>query len=211
MNSTKTGDKGQKACLIIGPTGSGKTPLGNLLEKKGLRGTSCFHFDFGEELRMIDKSGLAVSPLSKSDLQIIHHSLMTGALLENKNFDIARKILWLFIRREGLITEDVLFLNGLPRHVGQAEDLRELVRVEEVVYLRCRASVIRSRLKHNPAGDRTGRNDDSSDAVEKKMEVFHTRTRPLLDYYQRRKVKVVEFQVSTDTRPEEIREFLEKE
>ncbi len=42
-----------KAILLLGPTGSGKTPLGQALEKKGLAGRRCVHFDFGANLREI--------------------------------------------------------------------------------------------------------------------------------------------------------------
>ena len=39
------------AILLLGPTGSGKTPLGAALEEHGVCGRQCLHFDFGENLR----------------------------------------------------------------------------------------------------------------------------------------------------------------
>ena len=40
-----------KAILLLGPTGSGKSPLGDELEANGLNGRRCLHFDFGRRLR----------------------------------------------------------------------------------------------------------------------------------------------------------------
>ena len=39
------------ALLLLGPTGSGKTPLGDEIERRGLYGRRCLHFDFGASLR----------------------------------------------------------------------------------------------------------------------------------------------------------------
>jgi adenylate kinase family enzyme len=43
----------REAILLLGPTGSGKTPLGQVLERRGLWGHRCSHFDFGDNLREI--------------------------------------------------------------------------------------------------------------------------------------------------------------
>jgi adenylate kinase len=42
-----------QALLLLGPTGSGKTPLGERLERRSLRGRRCHHFDFGASLRAV--------------------------------------------------------------------------------------------------------------------------------------------------------------
>ncbi len=39
--------KKQEAILFLGPTGSGKTPYGELIEWQGLGGRKCAHFYFG--------------------------------------------------------------------------------------------------------------------------------------------------------------------
>jgi len=38
---------GSRAILLIGPTGSGKTPLGDWLQAYGFCGHRCHRFDFG--------------------------------------------------------------------------------------------------------------------------------------------------------------------
>ena len=45
------------AVLILGSTGSGKTPLGEYIEQNGLNGIKCHHFDFGACLRRISGFG----------------------------------------------------------------------------------------------------------------------------------------------------------
>ena len=50
-------DKPQ-AVVLLGPTGSGKTPLGEWLEAKGLGGRRCHHFDFGTRLRRVATGAL---------------------------------------------------------------------------------------------------------------------------------------------------------
>ena len=42
-----------KSMFIIGPTGCGKTPPGNHMEKIGIGKKRCLHFDFGCQLRAI--------------------------------------------------------------------------------------------------------------------------------------------------------------
>ena len=83
------------AVLLIGPTGAGKTPLGQLLEQRGLWGLPCLHFDFGRELRRAagEDSGL----LSEAERELVGRALRTGALLEDEHFPLARKILRQFL------------------------------------------------------------------------------------------------------------------
>ena len=45
-----------KATLILGPTGSGKTPLGNLIEQTHSNNFKYHHFDFGENLRAVSNN-----------------------------------------------------------------------------------------------------------------------------------------------------------
>ena len=67
-----------EAWLIIGPTGSGKTPLGEALELAGWNGRRCLHFDLGEELRRI-AAGRDVPPgLSSGEREVIGRVLRKG-------------------------------------------------------------------------------------------------------------------------------------
>jgi len=44
-----------------------------------------------------------------------------GALLENESFHVALRILDSYISARSVEPDDLLIMNGLPRHIGQAE------------------------------------------------------------------------------------------
>ena len=203
-------DTRHSALLLLGPTGSGKTPLGDYLEKRGLWGRRCFHFDFGANLRRAAGEEAGSSALTEGELKIVHESLATGALLENENFPIAEKILRRFAEARGAGEGDLLALNGLPRHVGQAEDVDGIVDMRAVVVLACDAETARERIRANAGGDREGRADDSPEAVAKKLGIFEERTRPLLDHYRAKRVRVITVPVGAATTAEEAARLLEE-
>jgi adenylate kinase family enzyme len=198
-----------KAALLLGPTASGKTPLGDLLESRGLRGRRCVHFDFGARLRLAAEAGPGFGRLDAADLAVIRRSLETGALLENETFPVAGKIFRAFAQDRALSADVLLVLNGLPRHAGQAGDTASLVRVETVVHLRCDADAVRARIRSNAGGDRTGREDDSPGAVEAKLRLFRERSLPLLDFYRARGAQILTLDVGAQTGAGELYAMLE--
>ena len=205
-----------KALLLLGPTGAGKSPLGDHLEANGFRGRRCFHFDFGAELR----ASVAVrdggggeraegdDALSDSDRAVIRRVLETGALLEDAEFPIARRVFRRFVRERGVGPDDWVALNGLPRHAGQALGLAPEVDVRFVVVLRATAGVVRKRIRTNTAGDRTGRSDDDPAGIEAKLKIFEARTRPLIEYYEARGAAVIPLEVGPRTSAAEMAGFL---
>jgi len=192
------------ALLLLGPSGSGKTPLGRHLETAGFRGRRCLHFDFGANLREAAGASGGVSGLTGKERDIIVRSLQTGALLENEHFPLALKILMAFLEKSGAAQGDLLVLNGFPRHLGQAVGLASHVQVEMVVVLEAGAEVIGERIRRNAGGDRAGRLDDSEQDIRRKLEIFRTRTIPLMEYYREAGIPVVPISVAVDTRPEDI-------
>ena len=193
-----------KAILLVGPTGSGKTPLGKMCERKGLWGRSCLHFDFGEQLRRIANGDPASLFVSRRDMAVIFRSLETGKLLEKEDSYIAGKILKSFVKWKGAGKYAMLVMNGLPRHLSQAEYVDSLVDIEMVVYLDCSAEVVKQRILLNSGGDRTERADDSLPEVEMKLKLFRERTFPLLDYYRSRGIRVEQIEVGTGSTPDTI-------
>jgi adenylate kinase family enzyme len=189
------------ALLLLGPTGSGKTPLGEYLERHGLAGRRCVHFDFGEQLR---RAAAGASELDPSETAQVRDVLGRGALLEDRQFPIAEKILRSFLRREGMGSGDVVVLNGLPRHSGQASAMASLLRVRQVLLLECTADVVRQRIRGNSGGDRAGRVDDSPVEVSGKLCLFAQRTAPLVSYYTGRGIPVARLAVDVGTRPEDL-------
>jgi adenylate kinase family enzyme len=135
----------------------------------------------GGHLREIDRTGKLPVALRPDDLQTIRDALAGAALFGDDQFAIPR---------------DILLLNGLPRHQGQAAALEGTVQVDLIVVLECTVEVILERIDANSEGDRFGRVDDSPQNIARKLTTFRARTVPLLDYY--RGVQVVTVRVSLD-------------
>ena len=176
--------------LLAGPTGSGKTPLGDEMERRGLRGRRCLHFDFGANLRAAAAGKAGEYELTAAELKVIRASLASGALFEDRDTLMIVKILRRFAEMRGLTPDSVLVLNGLPRHRSQAEAIAAVVAVERVISLEADAAVIRERILLDPGLDRAGRGDDDLKAVIGRLETFQKRTAPLLDFYRERGVPV---------------------
>jgi len=192
-----------RAILLLGPTGSGKTPFGNLCEQRGLWGGRCLHFDFGANLRKIG-AHCSAPFLTPQDIEVILDSLRTGSLLKDEHFHIARSILIHFAAKNGMGPDSLLILNGLPRHAGQARAMDGLVDVRMVVHLSCSPGVAHKRIRLNSGGDRSGRTDDSLEEIERKLNLFNERTLPLLEFYRSRGARIERFEIAADTSPEEI-------
>jgi len=192
------------AVLLLGPTGSGKTPLGDFLAAHGLWGRRCRHFDFGARLRDVAQSDRPPYGLAPADLATVRRALAAGALLEDREFPIAERILRGFLQEQRADAGDLVVLNGLPRHAGQAEDLAPILEIRRVVCLQCAPTVAAERIRRNSGGDRHGRPDDSEKEIAAKIELFHTRTAPLLDHYRKKGVGIETVEVAVDTTPEHI-------
>lgn len=171
--------------LLIGPTGVGKTPFGSCLEQNGFRGRRCLHFDFGHELRTVAQQEIAPEGFSLREHLFIREVLEKGLLLENEHFPIAEKVIDAFLLKNGFGRDDILVLNGLPRHRDQARDIDRKVDITGLIVLECTAEDIFERIRCNTGGDRLGRSDDGVEMVRKKLEIFHTRTAPLVSHYSK--------------------------
>jgi len=197
----------QRGVLLVGPTGSGKTPVGELLQQRGLWGHACAHFDFGENLRACayggDAEAAAEAALSDDECAFLVEVLERGALLEDEHFPIARKILTAFLARAGLADDGYVVLNGLPRHAGQARDVAPIVRVEAVLQLACDEAVVLERIRGDVGGDRGGRGDDHEELVRRKVRTYLERTRPLVEHYRAAGARVVPVCVGAATTPED--------
>ena len=192
-----------QALLLVGPTGSGKTPLGRLLEHQGLGGRRCFHFDFGENLRQVAAGGHA--GICEADRLLLEDVLHRGALLENETFYLAEAILSAFINDHKVGAKDLLILNGLPRHLDQARDTDRLVDIQTLVHLQCDPETVCCRIARNTGHDRAGRVDDTPADIEKKLVLFNRRTLPLIDYYRGRGARIHTLTVTADATPARIR------
>jgi adenylate kinase len=189
--------------LLLGPTGSGKTPLGDALAAAGCNGRRTAHFDFGAHLRAAVTTPEHYPLMAPADVTLLKQKLLDNALLEDHEFYIAERILGSFITTRNLDSDSCLILNGLPRHTGQAEALEALLSVSQVIYLECSPEVVLHRIHANTGGDRSERTDDSPAEIQRKLTIFTERTAPLCDFYRSRNIPVrtirIEPGMSTET------------
>ena len=192
----------REAVLLIGPTGSGKSPLGDWLQDHGWGSRPAVHFDFGDNLRRAERGEFPLDLISAEDRTFIRQVLKEGAVLEEEKFFLAGNILESFLRERGADEDTVVILNGFPRHEKQAEYVEaRFLRVRTLVSIEASAETVLRRLEANSGGDRTHRTDDADVAlVRKKLRIFHERTLPLIEWYTaHREAKIVSLVSETDT------------
>lgn len=159
--------------LLLGPQGSGKgTQAKRIAEDFGLA-----HIATGEMLRHAIAAetplGLAVKPI------VERGDLVPDALM----IDLIRERLDEEDTREGFI------LDGFPRTMAQAEALdsmlAEIGRDLDVVFeLQIDDDVAVDRLAKRALAE--GRNDDTPEAIARRLSEYHEKTEPLVGYYRLR-------------------------
>lgn len=199
----------KEALLLLGPSGVGKSPLGDLLEARGLWGRSCLHFDFGAHLRAVAAGAERPAGLADSDVDVVRRALATGALLTDAEFSIAEAVLRDVVEAPGPGAKALVVLNGLPRHVGQARDVEGLLDVGKVIHLRTTVRAVLERILTDVGGDRSGRLDDGPDAVAARLSRFETRTLPLIDHYAGKGARIVTLDVGASTKAADLRRALD--
>ncbi|MBC7348418.1 MAG: nucleoside monophosphate kinase [Candidatus Aminicenantes bacterium] len=211
-----------KAFLIVGPPGSGKSPLGDYLEKQSLPGKRFWHFDFGRLLREIiqsdkpekNEAGTAetgtgtsasqVEAFSPAELARVRQSLQTSSLFEEGDKELVRKIFRYYLSRTGGGPDDILLLNGLPRHRAQVAWLKDLVQIVLIINLDCPEDLAVRRILANLDGERQGREDDRLEVIVRRYRLYLEKTGPLIDFLRQSGLPVIKLQVEGETRPETL-------
>ena len=192
----------REAALLIGPTGSGKSPLGDVLEAEGWdEQRPAIHFDFGENLRRAERGEYPI--VNSEDRVFIRQVLQEGAVLEADTFYLAGQILQSFLERKAVKDSTIIILNGFPRHTKQAEYIAQFVDVKTLVSIEASAETVLKRLETNSGGDRAARMDDGLELVQKKLQIFRERTLPLINWYTT-KAKIVSIVSEVDTSAAEM-------
>jgi adenylate kinase family enzyme len=186
----------------VGPTGSGKSPLGNHLAGHGWNGRRCDHFDFGDRLREVARG--RVRGFASDEVAFVGDVLQTGALLENETFHLAERILRAFLDACRMRPGDLLVMNGLPRHPSQATAVDGIVAIDTLIHLNCSPEVVFERLRLDTGGDRGSRRDDHLELVREKLRIFTSRTASLVAHYRERGAVVHDLQVGVTTAPAEL-------
>lgn len=157
--------------VIFGAPGSGKGTQSELLiEEYGL-----FHISTGEVLRdlIVRKTELgkiADSYISKGNL--IPDELMINILAD--------------VLESNPATANGVIFDGFPRTINQAKALKEMLasrntKVHAVVGLEVDENELIDRLIKR--GQESGRSDDNLETIKQRLEVYHTQTSPLKEYY----------------------------
>ena len=159
--------------LLLGPQGAGKGTQGKLIASE----YAIPHVATGDMLRaaMADGSelGQQVKPIYDSG-RLVPDDLMIALIRERLSDGDAR---------------DGFVLDGFPRTMAQAEALEEMLReigrdLDVVFEFQIPDAVGRARMLKRAAEE--GRTDDTPEAIDERLRLYHEETKPLIEYYRSR-------------------------
>ena len=157
--------------VIFGAPGSGKgTQSARIVEKYGLN-----HISTGDVLRAEIKNGTELGKTAKGYIdngQLIPDELMV---------DILASVYDGFGKEHAGVIFD-----GFPRTTPQAEALKKMLaerghKVAAMIELSVPEDELMARLINR--GKESGRSDDNEETIKKRLNVYHTQTSPLIDWY----------------------------
>lgn len=157
--------------VVFGAPGSGKgTQSARLINHYGL-----YHISTGELLRDHIKKGTELGKIAESYIskgQLIPDELMIDILADvlDSNSETSKGVIF----------------DGFPRTVPQAHALKKMLaergsKVHAVVGLEVDDEELVDRLIKR--GKESGRSDDNPETIAQRLNVYHSQTTPLRDYY----------------------------
>lgn len=162
-----------KNIVIFSAPGAGKgTQSDKMIEKYGFG-----HISTGDVLRNEIKNGTALGKTAKGYIdngQLIPDELMV---------DILAHVYDSF----GSNHKGVIF-DGFPRTTPQAEALKKMLqerghKIAAMIELAVPEEELMARLINR--GKESGRSDDNEETIKKRLNVYHTQTAPLIDWYKK--------------------------
>lgn len=157
--------------VIFGAPGSGKgTQSERLINEYGLH-----HISTGELLRNEIAKGTELGKIADSYIS-------KGHLIPD---DLMVKILAEELDTNPATAKGVIF-DGFPRTIAQAKELNKLLEkrgtaVHAVIGLEVDDDELTDRLIKR--GEISGRSDDNPEAISKRLDIYHSTTKPLKDFY----------------------------
>ncbi|HLL60155.1 MAG TPA: nucleoside monophosphate kinase, partial [Candidatus Nitrosocosmicus sp.] len=156
--------------VLIGIPGAGKSTQGNLLSKQ----LKIPYLSTGHIFREIAKEKTKLG-------RYVKEVLNSGLLIpDNRTIEIVNSYLSKSEYKNGYI------LDGFPRTVNQARKFTN--NVDKVIYLEIPDKEALWRLAYR---NDTTRNDDTVQAIRKRIEIFHKYTEPVIQYYEKKGILVI--------------------
>ncbi|MDE6575283.1 MAG: adenylate kinase [Muribaculaceae bacterium] len=158
--------------VIFGAPGSGKgTQSEMLIEHYGLH-----HISTGEVLRRHIAQGSELGKVADSFIS-------QGMLIPD---ELMIEVLEDIFKNDSSALEKGVIFDGFPRTVPQAEALSKLLKdynteIHAVVGLEVAEDELIRRMIER--GKQSGRSDDNLSTIRKRLEVYHSQTAPLKEYY----------------------------
>ena len=161
-----------KNIVIFGAPGSGKGTQSDLLVKKyGFK-----HISTGDVLRAEIKNGTELGNTAKGFIdngKLIPDSLMIDILASTY---------------DALCPCEGVIFDGFPRTTPQAEALKKMLserghKIAAMIELAVPEDELMARLLNR--GKLSGRSDDNEETIKKRLNVYHTQTAPLIDWYEK--------------------------
>jgi adenylate kinase len=159
--------------LLLGPQGAGKGTQGKLIAAEyGIP-----HIATGDMLRQAIAAGAELG----RQIKPIYDS--GGLVPDDLMIELIRERLSQEDAREGFV------LDGFPRTMAQAEALEEMLReiardLDVVFEFQILDEVGRERMLRRAAEE--GRTDDTPEAIDERLRLYHEETEPLIEYYRSR-------------------------
>ena len=162
-----------KNIVIFGGPGAGKgTQSDKMIEKYGFE-----HISTGDVLRAEIKKGTELGKIAKGYIdngQLIPDELMVDILAHV--YDSFGK------EHKGVI------FDGFPRTIPQADALKAMLakrghKIAAMIELFVPEEELMKRLILR--GQQSGRSDDNEETIKKRLNVYHTQTSPLIDWYKK--------------------------
>ncbi|GAB6071848.1 adenylate kinase [Venenivibrio stagnispumantis] len=196
-----------KILIFLGPPGAGKGTQSQFLKDRD----NFIQISTGDILREAVKNGTELGKKAKSYMdtgQLVPDEIIIG-IIEEKLKELSDK--------------NIIF-DGFPRTLNQAESLDKLLnqigkKIDAVILFEIPDEEVIRRLSGRRIDPKTGtvyhiefspppkdveviqRDDDKEEVIKKRLEVYHSQTAPLIDYYSKKNIL---YKIDATLPPEEV-------
>jgi adenylate kinase len=168
--------------LLFGPPGSGKGTQGRTLGSI----PRFYHCACGDVFRTIDTR----TPVGRAFLE---YSSKGKLVPDDVTVELWKEAIEAAVEGHKFKPDiDILVLDGIPRNVGQAKIMEEMIDVKKVFHLSCPGrDTLYTRLKKRALKD--NRLDDANEEViKRRLEIYEQESKPVLDYYPKEIITMVD-------------------